>query len=109
MSNVDDLIKEINEEIKSYKKYEAKPLKEEVDLGVNGKKKKSWLKKEQIPYFLIPVVVIVILAYFKPKFLYYVDDKDKSKKLNIKKTVMTILILSGITAGLYYFYIQNLF
>jgi len=111
MSNVDDLVKEINEEIKSYKKYESKPKTQDVDLDLGAKtsKKKSWFKKEQIPYLLIPLVVIFVLAYFKPKFLYDIDTTNDTKKLNLKKAIFTVLILSGIVVAVYYFYIQNLF
>lgn len=107
MINVDDVIKEINQEIKVYTKYEPKLVEQPGDKLLKGNKPR--ISKEQVPYLVIPAIVIAILVYFKPDFLYDNEHTEDVKKVSVQKTTITVFAMSGVAIAVYYFYIQNLF
>lgn len=114
MTDIDKMIKEINDQLVSFNKYEPKNT-----VSIEGKKdilskfsltKEKLCKKKNFPYFLIPLIITIFLVYSKPNFLYEETSKENEvKKLNKKKTLNTVLILSVLGMGLYYFYIEKLF
>lgn len=108
MNKVEQLINEINEEIKPYKKYEPSS---NIDEGVMLISNVPLYKKKYFAYVVIPLVITTLLIVLRPNFIYTknTNKKKKTKTLNNKNLVVSVILLSGFVSCIYYFIHKNYF
>jgi hypothetical protein len=69
-----------------------------------------FLKIENLILLSIPIVILIILIFLKPKFVLDIsEDKEVPPRINFKKLLLTTSIVSVILGGLCYFYIFKKF
>lgn len=99
--NIDEVLKKLDQQVSSF-----------VGKDSTVKNKSGWIDRLlslniYIKFSFFPVILFIILVVFQPRFVkedVKNDDGTFTKKLSMKKVIVTIFTITLIIVSVYFFY-----